>query len=151
MTHRHVLSRGEHGQPSVSSPLAQRLQRFGVVVVAKFGEVSTPELVELFRVVTVPAPQRRRWRDRRNPLIDTGRRLRQAARPQSIHENAGAVIGSRGLVHTFDGYRRSLAVGIHFSTIGPRGIGWRRSDGYPPAAEGTNCSSEPRIPAASSP
>jgi hypothetical protein len=65
-------------------------------------EVAAAELVELGRVVLVPLAQLGGRRDILGPLVQVGRVLAQAPRPDPVDEHPGAVLRRRGIVDAAD-------------------------------------------------
>src|SRR5579859_5300189 len=77
--------------------LEQGLQfRVRVLLALEFRRIAPPELGPTRRVMAVPLAQRRARRDVTQPMVHAGLALRQAPRPEAIHQYPAAV-GLRGL------------------------------------------------------
>src|ERR1700722_1860410 len=71
-------------------------------VAGQFSLVPAAELVESRGEVVEPKPQFCAWRNVLHPSIEMGIRLFDAARPQPVHENSGAVRRLERVVNAFD-------------------------------------------------
>src|SRR5262249_46851278 len=65
-------------------------------------KIPTPEFSPPRGIMAEPLPQLVRWPELLHPLIDGGRPLGQAARPEAVHENALAVAPYGFVVHALD-------------------------------------------------
>jgi hypothetical protein len=98
----HVARRGEQGQRSGRGKRTQPAEFRALRVAGKLVQVPAAELVELGRVVPVPLAQLGGRRGVLGPVIEPGRVLAQAPRPDPVDEHAGAVLRRRRLVDAAD-------------------------------------------------
>src|ERR1700722_19962026 len=100
-----VLRRGEQDERLVVPGQRPQPAEGGRVRWAiELGEVASPELLELSRIVAVPDAQLSTRRDVLFPPVQPGRVLAQATRPDAVDQHAHAVRGRRVVVDAPDQY-----------------------------------------------
>jgi hypothetical protein len=98
----YVLRRGQQRQRPGRGERAQPAERRALGTAGELGQVAPAELAELGRVVPVPLAQVGRWRDVPDPVIQPGRVLAQAPRPDPVDQHPGAVRRRRLVVDAAD-------------------------------------------------
>jgi hypothetical protein len=96
------LGRGEQGHGPGRGQRAQPAELLALRAAGELVQVAAAELVELGRVVPVPLAQLGRRCGVLGPLIQVGRVLAQAPRPDPVDEHPGAIVRRRCLVDAAD-------------------------------------------------
>jgi len=97
-----VPGRGEQGHGPGRGHGAQLAELLALRGAGQLVQVTAAELAELGRVVPVPLAQLGGRRDVLGPLVQVGRVLAQAPRPDPVDEHAGAVGRRRRVVDAAD-------------------------------------------------
>jgi hypothetical protein len=97
-----VPGRGEQGDGAGRGQRAEPAEFLALHAAGELVQVPAAELVELGRVVAVPLAQLGGRRGVLGPLIQPGRVLAQAPRPDPVDEHAGAVVRRGRLVDAAD-------------------------------------------------
>jgi hypothetical protein len=97
-----VPGRGEQGHRPGGRQGAQTAELLALRAAGQLVQVTTPELAELGRVVPVPLAQLSGRGGVLGPLVQPGRVLAQAPRPDPVDEHPGAVVRRRRVVNAAD-------------------------------------------------